>query len=243
MSAVADGGPQGIVVVGQDEVGAGRALGVTAMKWFPDVVGVRESSVPVLVADAATWRQWRGTEEPQTSFDALEGVVGVVDIDGRVLAPCPSDGPSCEIGVGRNEVVVLHGAHAVLDGREHEEFLAGELDVVDGLVIGDSWAAGSELKLPVKAKAPASVGHLVFFVPLKAGRYVVLEGRLDDEVAWYRILRGKAADYERRPDEASRAPSADEEVAGIMARVSFTDERKEAQGARRGTPADRARTG
>ncbi len=197
------------------------------MKWFSEVVGVREASVPVLIADAATWLRWQGTGEPQVSFDSLEGVVGVVEIDGRVVAPCTSEGQAFEVGVGRTEVVVVHGSHAAVGG---EEFLAGELEVVDGLVIGDSWAVGSELTLPVKAKAPVSIGHLVFFVPLKAGRYVVLEGRSeDDEVAWYRILRGKAADHARRPDAASQQASAEKEVAGIMARVSFADERKEAR--------------
>jgi|GEM_PF-3763163 len=203
------------------------------MKWHTKVAGTRESA-PVLIADVATWRLWRGEAEPQDSFDAFEGENGPVTVvDRGTFVPCEPGGGVYEIGVGTDEVVVLQrydsddaptSLHAALATREEfVEYLAGEIDVTGGIVIGDAWANGSELSLATTPAAPKSVGHLVFFVPLPAGRYLVLEGHdEDDERSWYRIVRGNATSYASR----LHSPEHDERKQ-IMARVSFADPKKE----------------
>ncbi|MBA3393456.1 MAG: hypothetical protein H0T89_12470 [Deltaproteobacteria bacterium] len=165
------------------------------MKWHSKAAGVREHA-PLLLADLATWRRWKGQDEAQVAFDALDGVVGVVDVDGRPLVPSEYDGGIFDIGVGDNEVVLVQrydgaGADDLAELRKQlakralDEYAAGELVITDGVVIGDSWNTGAKLATAPKSGKVTGVG---FYVPLPAGSYVVLEGR-DDTAAWYRLRR------------------------------------------------------
>ncbi len=212
------------------------------MKWFLNAAGVRERA-PLLVADVAVWRNWRGTDEPQASFDALDGVVGVVDLDQRSVIAHSCEGGVFDIGVAKDEVVVLQhyasdesdserdGLRQALAAREKQEYLAGEIAIREGgVLIGDSWQKGAELDLAKSGATPTNAAPLVFFAPLKAGRYLVLEGRSgDEETSWYRLRRGEASGYERRPEGQTEETSPAAEVAGIMGCVSFEDPIKEAR--------------
>ncbi len=203
---------------------------MTSMDWLTSVAGAH-ASAPVLIADVATWKRWRGNEE-QDAFDAFEGEVGTVTVACGTFVPCEPDGGVYELGVGQDEVVVLQRydserdqapLRAALAAREHEEFLGGELDVVHGIVIGNAEVKGADLSLDPLPTTPASVGPLAFFVPLAPGRYLVLEGRNEDaDLSWYRLVRGEASSFAPRFD----APLHDE-MKQIMARVSFADERSE----------------
>ena len=84
--------------------------------------------------------------------------------------------------------------------RASEEFLAGEIEVTDGLIVGDCWANGTAFDFSALTGGNAmKVEDVTFFVPLPAGKYLVLEGiDEDEEAAWYRFVKGNAADYERR---------------------------------------------
>lgn len=215
------------------------------MKWFSSAAGVRER-VPVLIADVAVWKRWKGDGENASSFDSLEGVVGPTEVGGRVLVPFELDGGVFDVGVGKDEVVVLQhhdGEESTFADwrralgkpagkREHEEFLAGELTVSAGVVIGDSWSNGKQLDAEKLGKAACPIEPLVFFAPLASGTYLVLEGCSDDEdVRWYRLRKGKAASYERRPPSREESPeeSRASEVRDIMQRARFGDERQEAR--------------
>jgi len=219
------------------------------MKWFLGAAGVRER-VPVLVASPAVWRRWRGDAESEESFASLEGVVGPIEVDGRVVVPFGYEGGIFDVGVGKGEIVILQhldGDEAraeryrtalargpaksagdeqdLGDPAELTGYLAGELTIAEGLLVGNSWKNGAELDARL-GKTARVLEPLLFFAPLAAGTYLVLEGRSDDEdLQWYRIRKGKARDHAPRPPPGVEAGS---EVAWRMARASFEDPRAEA---------------
>lgn len=208
------------------------------MRWHTSVAGAREH-VPVLLADFATWRRWNGSEEPDESFDVLQGEIGVVDVAGRAIVPSELEGGAFDLGLGDGELVLLQhdvgdsgdfkALRTTLAKRTHDEYLAGELEVDAGVVVGDPWNAGCDLPAMAPSKA-GKVAKVGFFAPLPPGRYVVLEGR-NDVASWYRLVRGNAADYQRRPADAPK-PAADptqKKVDAILARTKFGTDKAEAR--------------
>jgi hypothetical protein len=181
------------------------------MKWSSDAVGVRER-VPLLIADARTWSTWQGADEPQDTFDMLEGVVGPTNSSGRTVVPFAYEGGVFEIGVADDTLIVMqhyesddgekfNELRAALEMRTPKEFMAGEIEVNDGLIVGDCWANGTAFDFSAIPGDAKKVDDLTYFVPLPAGKYLVLEGVAEDvEAAWYRFVKGKAADYARREE-------------------------------------------
>lgn len=176
------------------------------MKWHLKAATVRER-VPLLLADAETWRQWKGPHEPKESYDALDGEVGVIDAGGRKVVPSRYLGGIFDVGLGKDELVLLQhfpgDVHDELDDlreelgvRSFDEYAAGELEITSGVVICDPWQQGSELPATLPSKA-GPLDEMGFFVPLRAGTYLVLEGR-SEEATWYRLRKGRASEYAKR---------------------------------------------
>lgn len=218
-----------------------------ALRWFTGAVGCE--GTPLLYADRGAYDHWRGVDEHDGANDYQRVVVEegftlpteIVMHDGVAIGLLDSEGDvTFDVGCDEREVVAL-GAYvdeddpkraertraAVAAKKKHPEYLVGALEIGPrGLVLANSGASSAAIA-DIDGGDARSLGRDHFFVPLPAGRYVVLEGRdgEDDYSAWWcRILPASKKKYAKRP-----TPQPSDPVADIMARVSFKDAVAEAR--------------
>jgi hypothetical protein len=215
------------------------------LQWLDDVLGTE--GAPVLVADAAVYRRWRGgTGTAPTDYDrvVLEGgyrdPADVVPFDSDAIALMDSDGGGpVAIGWNEDELIVLmcDGDYdedetrkarllKAIASRKYAEYIAGELSVAKGVVVADSALVGTGAEIAEGEPSPAGANR--FFVPRPQGIYVLLEGQHEEqdgsESRWCRLLPKREETYQRRPEEPERDP-----VAEIVDRLSFADPKQEAR--------------
>jgi hypothetical protein len=225
---------------------AKKARAKTAQwNWVRHAIGTE--GAPVLVADLEVYEAWRGNQGASpTDYQRLVmdhgygDPAGVVPFGAKAVGLIDSDGGGpVDIGWSDDETLIVQyvGDYEeqpkrltklvkAIESGKLPEFLVGEIELSAALVIADS-----ALEAPSGSMASDEAGPVAtnrFRVPRRGGRYVLVEGRYEEddglEATWCRLVPRGKGNYRERPK-----PTPDDPVALILERLSFEDPKEEAR--------------